>query len=237
MKRLLSIILLITLVISLAACSSQSSDYAAELEAYEKKVAKLQKRIKELEEQLAATQSPEDSTDDIPQTDATGSSKIALGQTVTIPDVITFSVTSCTWEDQILPSNTSGVYSYKPDQEDETYLVFRGTFTNLNGNSYDVEYIQDSTIQINEKYSFTIYFDGEDPDGTGFSSSTKPLQTVNFVIYSSISDGVKDVFENATITLNILNDPERTNYFFDEDDDCKNTYTMQLTKEMLNHES
>lgn len=233
MKRLLSIILLLALVVSLAACAS-GSDNSAELEAYEKKISKLQKQIKELEDQLAALQNPQPPADLTPEA---GSSKIAFGQTVTVADVIAFTVTSCAWEDQILPSNTSGVYSYKPDQEDETYLVLRGTFTNLSGSSYDVEYIQDSSIQINEKYSFSIYFDGEDPDGTGFSSSTKPLQTVNFVIYASISDGVKDIFENATITLHILNDPERTNHFFDEDDDCKNTYTMQLTKDMLSQES
>ena len=59
------------------------------------------------------------------------------------------------------------------------------------------------------------------------------MKTVNFVIYASVSDGVKDIFEEATITINMLNDPERTSYFFDEDDECKNVYTINLTKDAL----
>ena len=86
---------------------------------------------------------------------------------------------------------------------------------------------------INGKYSFNVYMDGEDTDGAGYSSSTKPLQSVNFVIYASVSDSVKDIFEEATITINMLNDPERTKYYFDEDDDCKNIYTIKLTKDGL----
>ncbi len=158
---------------------------------------------------------------------------ITLGQKVVIEDILEFTVHSCGWEEEILPSNTEGVYSYKADEEDETYLVLRGTFTNLNGNSYDIGDIQDSEILINGKYTFHMYMDAEEPDGTGFIGDTKPLQTVNLVIYASVSDGVKDIFESATITLNILNDPEKTTYFFDAEDECRNTYTIELVKSQI----
>ena len=44
---------------------------------------------------------------------------------------------------------------------------------------------------------------------------------------------VKDIFENATMTLNILNDPSRVLYFFYEEDECKNTYVINIASNEL----
>lgn len=222
MKKIVSAILLLAIALSLCACGSN-----ADVQAYKDEIKALQQRIEELEALLGGNVPVGDGTQNekLP-----GNATITLGQKVTIEDVLEFTINTCAWEDKILPSNTSGTYSYKADQEDETYLVLKGTLTNLNGNSFDLKYIQDSEILINGKYTFSIQMDAEDTDGKGFGDSPKPLQTVNFVIYSSVSDGVKDIFESAAITLNILNDPERTKYFFDAKDECKNTYTINLTK-------
>ena len=249
MKRLIPLVMLFALLINLSACSNntstndtaeietykkQISDYTAEIETYKEQINELKQQVQELTDLLSFYTDADISVDDNTTTETpTLSTAILLGQTIRIEDIIEFTITSCSWEDKILPSNPSGVYSYKADIVDETYLVLRGKFTNLNGNSYSIDDIHDSEILINEKYSFHVFINGEDTDGAGFSYSTKPLQTVNFIIYASVSDAVKGIFEEATITINMLNDPKRVYYFFDEDDDCKNIYTIKLTKDGL----
>lgn len=230
MKKFLLFVTASCLFLCLSACSGASSNNG-ELAAYKAENEALKQQIQQLEEQLSVYTDGE-----IPVGDKTNQPQsptepitITLGQTVRIEDVLEFTITSCAWETQILPSNTSGSYSYKKDVEDETYLVFRGQLTNLNGQSFSVDHIQESEIKINGKYTFHIRMDAEDTDGAGFSTATKPLQTVNFVIYASVSDGVKDIFEEATVTLHVLNDPDRTQYFFDKEDECKNTYTIHLS--------
>ncbi len=162
----------------------------------------------------------------------TGTIPLTLGQKVVIDDIVEFTLNSCSWSQEVLPSNTKGSYTYYDDNEDETYIILRGTLTNISGDTIDIDDLQESEILVNNKYSFYVRMVAEDSDGAGFSSGTKPLQTVNFVIYASISDGVKDIFENATITLLILNDPSRINYYFDEDDP-HNTYTIEITNGMM----
>lgn len=223
MNRFLSFLLLIALVFSFAGCSD-----SGEIGAYKAKIAELEQQIQALE--LLSGISVDDHTE---QSAPTEEIALILGQKETITDVLEFTIESCTWEDQILPSNTSGVYSYKADKPDETYLVLRGSLTNLNGNSYNINNLHETEVLVNGKYSFYMNMDCEEPDGSGFGYYVKPLQTVNFVICSSVSDGVKAIFENASVTINLLNDPERTNYFFDRDDACKNVYTIQLTGAQL----
>lgn len=234
MKKFLLSIIAFCLFLGLSACSGGSSNNG-ELAAYKAENEALKQQIQQLEEQLSVYTNGEipvgDNTNK-PQSPAEPTT-ITLGQTVRIEDVLEFTITSCAWETQILPSNTNGSYSYKADVEDETYLVFRGQLTNLNGQSISVDHIQESEILINGKYTFYVRMDAEDTDGAGYSTSTKPLQTVNFVIYASVSDGVKEIFEEATVTLHLLNDPDRTQYFFDKEDDCKNTYTIHLSAQSL----
>ena len=186
MKKTAALIFALILLLGLTACTGKDEN----AEYYKKQIAALEQRIEELEQQLSGG---------VPVADGTGNEKlpgkavITLGQKVTIEDVLEFTINTCSWEDKILPSDTSGTYSYKADTEDETYLVLKGTLTNLNGNSFDVQYIQDSEICINDKYTFSVLMDAEDKDGKGFGNAVKPLQTVDLVIYASVSDGVKDI--------------------------------------------
>ena len=231
MKKLSTLLIVLILVGSLCSCSSGN----ANSEYYEEQIATLEKQIEDLQAQLRAYEATGiDPVDNSGEKPATGVEvPLTLGETVTIDNVVEFTLNGCSWENQVLPSNTSGSYSYYDDEADETFLVIRGTMTNLCGDSYDIGNIQESNILINGKYSFNVRMVAEDTDGAGFGNSTKPLQTVNLIIYSSISDGVKDIFENATITLNILNDPSRVSYFFDEEDECKNTYVINIASSEL----
>lgn len=228
MKRTLKFITILMLLVSLSACSvsGNDTDYQEQIDALEDRVEALEAQLKGEDEPAAA---PPEESEPEPEPDSRPKDGIIVfGETVTIGDIIEFTVDSCAWEQEILPSNTSGTYSYKGDENDETYLVLRGRFTNLSGESYSIEDIHESELLINGKYNFTVRLDGEDPDGAGFSEDTKPLQTVNFVIYASVSDTAKDKMEFAEITIRMLNDPEQLGERFDTEKHGCNTYTIRL---------
>ena len=55
----------------------------------------------------------------------------------------------------------------------------------------------------------------EESDGTSFYGSIKPLQTLNFVIYASVSDTLYNQWENISVSMKIANNEEDLNGFFD----------------------
>ena len=57
----------------------------------------------------------------------------------------------------------------------------------------------------------------ESNDGTDFYGSAKPLQTLNLIIYASVSDEAYEICETVDLTMNILSDPEYVNNFYDDD--------------------
>ena len=116
MKKFLLFVTASCLFLCLSACSGASSNNG-ELAAYKAENEALKQQIQQLEEQLSVYTDGE-----IPVGDKTNQPQsptepitITLGQTVRIEDVLEFTITSCAWETQILPSNTSGSYSYKKD--------------------------------------------------------------------------------------------------------------------------
>lgn len=210
----------------LALCSCSSAGNSEDIDAYKARIAELEEQVELLQAQLNEMQSSKSSASGDLES---ATNVIAFGQKVVIDDIVEFALESCSWQDEIYPSNTSSAYSYYSDEADETYLVIRGSMTNLSGESYDIDSLQDSNIVVNGKYSFNVRVEAEEADGASFSRSTKPLQTVNLIIYAGISDGVKEIFEDGTITFNFLNDPVRIQYVFNADDDCKNIYTLELS--------
>lgn len=222
-KRIIVAFCMIGMLLTFCSCSSSGN--SEDIDAYKARIAELENQVESLQAQLNEIQSSE--TPSSGSLEATKPS-IEFGQKVVIDGIIEFTLDSCSWQDEIYPSDISGAYSYYSDEPDETYLVIRGSMTNLSGESYDVDSLQDSDILVNEKYSFSVSIEAEEPDGASFSRSTKPLQTVNLIIYAGISDGVKEIFEDGVITFNILNDPSRIQYVFNSDDSCGNAYTLEL---------
>lgn len=214
----------------LALCSCSNAGNSEDIDAYKAKVAELEEQVELLQAQLNEMQSSKASSSGDSES---ATNVITFGQKVVIDDVVEFTLESCSWQDEIYPSNTSSAYSYYSDEADETYLVIRGNMTNLSGESYDIDSLQDSDIVVNGKYSFNIRVEAEEADGSSFSRSTKPLQTVNLIIYAGISDGVKEIFEDGMITFNVLNDPSRVQYVFHEEDSCKNVYTLKLPADAI----
>lgn len=153
---------------------------------------------------------------------------INLNQTVTIGNVMELTLEASEWLDEIKPSNTSGVYSYYEDKDGEKYFVVKGKIKNLSGGNLDIDYAHKSQILINDTYEANVTIKSEETDGTSFYGSIKPLQTLNVVIFASVSDELYNICENVELTLNMLSDSSRVNYYFDIDDPHE-TYVINFS--------
>lgn len=211
MKKKLICIFVCTgvLLMSLSGCGSQNG---ASKET-EKKVSKISETEEEEQEE----------TEEIIES----SGSIAFGDVVTIADVAEFTIKSCSWEQEILPSNTSGVYSYYEDVPGETFLVFKGNMKNLSGTQFNEFTIGEAMLTINDKYKFAASIEFEESDGTSFYGDVKPLQTLDMIIWVSVTDEAKNIFEEGLLDISITNDPESLEYYF-SDDTPSNQYTLRF---------
>lgn len=71
-------------------------------------------------------------------------------------------------------------------------------------------------MTINEKYKFPVTLELEENDGKSFYGNAKPLQTLNLIVYASVSDELYETCENIQITMDIVNDESKLGYFYDE---------------------
>ncbi len=140
--------------------------------------------------------------------------KIQLNQTVTIGNVMELTLESSEWLDVLLPSNTSGAYSYYDDKEGEKFFVVKGKVKSLANEAFDVSHTHQSHILINGTYKADVEMETEESDGTSFYGTLKPLQTLDVVIYASVSDEVYNICDDIVLTMEIVNDVEdATGYY------------------------
>jgi hypothetical protein len=167
---------------------------------------------------LEESSSINDNTGDVSSSaNDTVSKTLNLNETVTIGSLMEITLTGSEWVESITPSNTSGVYSYYEDQEGEKYFVIHGTLKNIGSENLDIQWINESEVLLNGTYKFSAKMELESNDGTDFYGSAKPLQTLNLIIYASVSDEAYEICETVDLTMNILSDPEYVNNFYDDD--------------------
>lgn len=223
MKRFWIGCLSLVCVCSLCSCGNNSTngDSAATIASLEQEIAELQERITELEEENSSLRAGGgNSVTDNTSTDSnteTPPTTLKLNVVSTVGDVMDITITGAEWSDSVLPSDTSKSYSYYEDKENETYFVVHGTITSHASDSFDIRWNSDSSVLVNEKYTFSSTMEFEDLDGRGFGESIKPLQTRNFIIYSSVSDEVYSISESVQVSFELPDNEEQLSYFYDED--------------------
>lgn len=162
----------------------------------------------------------------------TGATTLNVNETVTIGDVMELTLESAEWTEEIDPSNTSAsYYSSKDDQEGEKYFVVRGKVKNLAGGNLDLSWKGfEGEMLINDTYKSELSLDVEESDGTGFYGEIKPLQTLNIIIYASISDELQAMAESASLNLKFVNDADYIDEYFYADKVPFNEYNILFTK-------
>lgn len=139
---------------------------------------------------------------------------IHIGQTITIGDIMELTFESTEWNDEIKPSNTSGVYSYYEDKEGEKYFVIKGKVKNIAGEDLDLGNVSQSKIIVNDTYKADVTFKAEKNDGSSFFGDVKPLQTLNFIAFASLSDEAYNICKKIRCDIDIVNDSSYMNEFF-----------------------
>ncbi len=232
MKRLLSLLLVFIMVLSLCACgNSTNTSLDEELMA---QIEELQQENKELKEEIQKLQNSDNTISDNintkePIEEKTDTVTVSLGNSFDVGEVMSVTLISSEWCEEILPSNTSDVYSYYKDVEGEKFFVIHGEVKNLSGESIDIQYAGEAKMLVNGKYKLSAQMETEESDGTSFYGSIKPLQTLPLIIYASASDEVYETCNDIEVTFSLVTDEAKLGYFYDEEYP-HSTFTITLSK-------
>lgn len=157
---------------------------------------------------------------------------VKLGETFTVGDTLEITLESSEWVETIYPSDTSGGYSYYEDKTGEKYFVIKGKAKNLTSSAMDIEHMQESELLVNGTYKFTANIEAEDLDGRGFFDSIKPLQTLDIIVYASVSDEAYEICDSVKVKMLIWDDAdekENSEYpYFYSDRHSHGIYTLEL---------
>lgn len=228
MKKYITFALTLLLLLSLSACGNSN-----DITKLQNEIAELKQENQELRNQIEILQSggtigDNTNTDDT-QSNDTDVKSVKIGETFSVGEVMEITLNSSEWCDEILPSNTSGGYSYLKNVNGEKFFVVKGTIKNLSGESFDIQYASNADVLINGKYKASATLKAEEADGKSFYGNVKPLQTLNLIIYSSVSDDLYNSCENAVLTMNIVKDESKLNNFYN-DDTSHDTFTISFSK-------
>lgn len=142
----------------------------------------------------------EEYQDYIDQAAAKGPKSIGVGETIST-DLVTLTLDSFEYQQEIYPPDTSGYYSYYADEASSTYLLAKFTYTN-NGTDYSVPgQAWNASFNVDgNSYSGTILFAADSTMGSSYSVEAKETRAI--YVYASIPDAVAGA-GTATLTLDI----------------------------------
>lgn len=242
MKRAVSFVLAALLCVALCACGSTGGQNQGDSGALEAKIAEYETKISELETQLAEAEqkvaqlesqintvsdNPSVIPEETPDSGSDGFVKLNLGDSVDL-DFLEMTVGSASWSDELKPTDTSGVYSYMSDVENETYFWLTGTMKNISGNSYNVEDIV-AEIVFDSKYTYNAYLKADDGGNDFYGYNVKPLASVKYYIYASVPDELIDMYSTVTVKFGFKENFSGS--YFDEFDECDYLYIVELTRQ------
>lgn len=129
--------------------------------------------------------------------------KVNVGDTIDEADFATLVFNGIKYTDNLLPSNTSGMYShYKVDNAAaNTYLAVEYDITNYMSTNQDCDDFVGIKAVYMDKYTYTGFVVVEDEDGKGFSSyeSIAPLSTRHLYYLIEVPKSV--IKNDVTLTL------------------------------------
>ena len=134
MKKRHGTILAMALMLGLTACGGKGLEQKKTQNQAEP--AQVEEATEEIEEETHESDMPE--VPDGWESLFAEAQSIKMQNTVTVDNVVTFSIESGTWSDEVLPQEKNSSYSYLEDQEGYSYLVFQGTVNNLTSEEIEV---------------------------------------------------------------------------------------------------
>ena len=232
MRRNIGLCLAVLLAVGLTACGGDSAGAETQIAQLQEQIAQLTQANQELTEENDQLRQQlntiGDQTAPAPEPDEgpAGFTELFLGSQVTL-DFVDMTVDSASWSDEIKPTDTSSVYSYKADQEGESYFWLCGTMKNTSGAAYSVEDIV-SELMFDGKYTYNAYLIADDGGNDFYGDYVNPLSSVKYYIYASVPDELKDTYSSCELRFGFAENFSGS--YYDEFDECDYLYTITLTK-------
>ena len=219
MKRTISFFLILVFILLLCGCSASSNSDESKLQ---ERISQLEQENQELKQQISELQNGDNTIKDNTKQDNepigdSAPKTVSLNTTFDVADVMSITLLSSEWCDEIKPSNTNGVYSYFKDVDGEKFFVVHGELKNLASKTLDITYAGKAEILINEKYTLSATMELEEPEGNSFYGDAKPLQTLPLIIYCSVSDELYESYNTIKLTLDLVSDDDKVEFFYNDD--------------------
>lgn len=227
--------MILVVCLSMVACGGTNSDdvLKSQLIESQSKVKELEGKLAEAEEKIAILEarlnSIGNSTSQQPNDPVNENDKfinLNIGDKITL-DFVEFTVDSASWSDELKPTDTNGVYSYMPDEENESYFWLCGTMKNISGNAYSVEDLV-SEIVFDNKYTYTAHLAADDGGNDFYGDYVNPLCSVKYYIYISAPDEIKEIYNTTTVKFGF--EKNFAGSYYDDFEDCDYLYTITLYK-------
>lgn len=129
---------------------------------------------------------------------------------------------------EILPTDTSSVYSYMQADDDETYFYLVGNIKNTSGDSFSVEEIKINFV-FDDKYNYSGFVKADDGGNSFHGYYIKPFGSAIVYLMSPIPDELINSYEVVKVQFGF---DEKFNYlsYRDELEDLPYIYEMIITK-------
>lgn len=132
--------------------------------------------------------------------------ELNVGDTIEEPDYATLVFNGIEYTDDLLPSNTSGIYTHRViDNASNTFLVAKFDITNYMSDERDCDSFVGVKALYMDKYTYTGSVLMEDEDGTGFGSGyddISPLSTRHLYYLIEVPKTVTENEVKLTISFN-----------------------------------
>ena len=140
---------------------------------------------------------------------------------------VQFTVESAGIDDELYPSDTSGVYSYMSDKDGEKYFYLTGTMKNTSGDAYSIEDIV-SQLCFDDKYNYSAFLAADNGGGDFYGDYINPLSSARYYIYASIPDELVNSYQKCTVKFGM--NENFSGSYYDEFEECDYLYKVEVSK-------
>lgn len=140
-------------------------------------------------------------------------------------DFVEFTVDEVSCAQELLPDDTSGVYSYNSDQENQQYFYLKGKIKNIGGEAYSVEDVAGEII-FDDQYKYNATLEATQGDDF-YGDYLNPFEEATYYLYASVPDELLSQYKTVVFKLGI---PENFDASFPDFDECPYLYQLTATK-------
>lgn len=151
---------------------------------------------------------------------------VNLGEKLTL-DFLEMTFDMVSYAQELKPTDTSSVYSYYQDKENEQYYYLSGTMKNVGASGYSVENMV-AEIVFDNKYTYNAHLAADDGGNDFYGDYVEPFGGVKYYIYASVPDELLNQYSTVTFKIGFKNNFSGS--YYDDFDECNYLYQLSATK-------